>query len=236
MRFGLPSGAGDQLRELLVALEREPDPPTTARSPAEALDAHLADSLSGLELDELGRARRIADIGSGAGFPGLALAVALPDARVDLIDSQSRKTAVSDRLLQAGKLANARSITARAEDWAGVPPPLGGREAYVAVTARALAPLAVLAEYASPLLAEGGVLVAWKGSRDEHEERAAAAAAQRLAMELVEVRRVQPFEAARNRHLHLWRKAGPTPEGLPRRAGMARKRPFGGGDGGSAPN
>jgi 16S rRNA (guanine527-N7)-methyltransferase len=224
------------LLELLLALEREPDPPTTARSPEEALDAHLADSLSGLEYEELARARRIADIGSGAGFPGLALAAALPDARVDLIDSQSRKTAVSDRLLQAARLGNARSITTRAEDWARVPPPLGGREAYDAVTARALAPLAVLAEYASPLLAGGGVLVAWKGARDEHEERAAETVAERLAMRAVEVRRVQPFKGARNRHLHLLRKAGPTPEGLPRRAGMARKRPPGGGGGGSAPN
>lgn len=155
---------------------------------------------------------------------------------MDLIDSQSRKTAVSDRLLQAARLGNARSITSRAEDWARVPPPLGGREAYDAVTARALAPLAVLAEYASPLLAGGGVLVAWKGARDEHEERAAKAAAGRLGMQVVEVRRVQPFEAARHRHLHLLSKAGPTPEGLPRRAGMARKRPPGGGRGGSAPN
>jgi 16S rRNA (guanine527-N7)-methyltransferase len=221
---------------LLLALEREPDPPTTARRPEQALDAHLADSLSGLEFEQLGQARRIADIGSGAGFPGLALAAALPEARVDMIDSQSRKTAVSDRLLQAASLGNARSITARAEDWARVPPPLGGREAYDAVTARALAPLDVLAEYASPLLAEGGVLVAWKGARDEHEERAAEAAAERLGMQVVEVRRVQPFEAARNRHLHLLRKAGPTPEELPRRAGMARKRPPGGGGDGSPPN
>lgn len=222
--------------ELLLALEREPDPPTTARSPEEALDAHLADSLSGLEYEQLGLARRIADIGSGAGFPGLALAAALPGARVDLIDSQSRKTAVSDRLLQAARLGNARSITTRAEDWARVPPPLGGREAYDAVTARALGPLDVLAEYASPLLAEGGVLVAWKGARDEHEERAAEAAAERLAMQVVEVRRVRPFQAARNRHLHLLRKAGPTPAGLPRRAGIARKRPPGEGGGRSAPN
>lgn len=217
----------DQLLELLQALAREPDPPTTARSGSEALDTHVADSLSGLVFDELAAAGHIADIGSGAGFPGLVLAAALPGARVDMIESQSRKTAVSDRLLQAGRLANARSVTARAEDWALRPPPLGGREAYDAVTARALAPLAVIAEYAAPLLAAEGVLVAWKGGRDEDEERALAAAAPRLAMELVEVRRVEPFAGARRRHLHLLRKVGPTPDGLPRRAGLAAKRPFG---------
>jgi 16S rRNA (guanine527-N7)-methyltransferase len=217
----------DQLAGLLEALECEPDPPTTARSGPEALDTHVADSLSGLELDELARARRIADLGSGAGFPGLALAAALPAARVDLIDSQSRKTAVIDRLLQAALLSNARSVTARVEDWARQPAPVGGREAYDAVTARALAPLLVLAEYASPLLAFGGVLVAWKGARDEAEEHALGEAAERLGMEPVEVRPVQPFPTARHRHLHLVRKEGPTPDGLPRRAGMARKRPAG---------
>jgi 16S rRNA (guanine527-N7)-methyltransferase len=186
----------------------------------------VADSLSALVLDELGRARRIADLGSGAGFPGLVLAAALPAAGVDLIDSQSRKTAVIDRLLQAALIANARSITARVEDWARQPAPAGGREVYDAVTARALAPLAALAEYASPLLREGGVLVAWKGARDQAEERALEAAAARLAMELEQVRPVQPFPASHSRHLHLLRKSGPTPDGLPRRVGMARKRPI----------
>ena len=215
-----------QLRELLAALEREPDPPTTARRPEQALDTHVADALSALELEDVACARRIADLGSGAGFPGLVLAVALPGAHVDLIESQSRKTAVSDRLLQAAKLSNARSVAARAEDWATRPPPLGGRGAYDLVTARALAPLAVLAEYASPLLEEGGALVTWKGARDQVEERELAAAAGPLAMRPAEIRRVQPFAGARNRHLHLLRKSGPTPEGLPRRAGMARKRAF----------
>lgn len=213
----------------MSALEREPAPPTTAGAAERALYTHVADSLSGLEVEALGRARRIADLGSGAGFPGLVLAIALPAAQVDLVESQTRKIAVSDRLLQAARLDNARSVTTRAEDWAKSPPPLGGRESYDAVTARALAPLAVLAEYASPLLAKGGVLVAWKGARDHEEEAAAEAAAPPLSMELEEVRRVRPFEGAERRHLHLLRKAGATPAGLPRRAGMARKRPFRGG-------
>jgi len=213
----------------LSALEREPAPPTTAVAAEQALCTHVADSLSGLEVEALGRARRIADLGSGAGFPGLVLAIALPAAQVDLVESQTRKTSVSDRLLQAARLGNARSVTTRAEDWAKSPPPLGGRESYDAVTARAVAPLAVLAEYASPLLAEGGVLVAWKGARDHEEEAAAEAAAPALSMEPREVHRVRPFEGAERRHLHVLRKAGATPPGLPRRVGMARKRPFRGG-------
>ena len=188
----------------------------------------MADSLSGLEVPELARARRIADIGAGAGFPGLALAVALPQAQVDLVESAGRKTAVVDRLIQAGEVSNARSITTRAEELGRVPAALGGgRDAYDAVTARAVAPLAVLVEYAAPLLREGGVLVAWKGARDAGEEGAGAAAAAELGMAVAEVLSVKPFPSSENRHLHVMRKISPTPTGFPRRPGMARKRPLG---------
>jgi 16S rRNA (guanine527-N7)-methyltransferase len=217
----LPPAAADRFADLLAALEAEPDPPTTVRG-ADAADRHLADSLTGLEVEALAGARRIADLGSGAGFPGLALAVALPEAQVDLIEATARKCEVITRLAAAGGIANARAIPERAEDWAGGE----GREAYDAVTARALAPLSVIAEYASPLLREGGALVAWKGSRNEDEEAQGAAAASKLGLSEPEVRRVEPFEGAANRHLHIFRKVGATPAGVPRRPGMARKRPL----------
>jgi 16S rRNA (guanine527-N7)-methyltransferase len=185
------------------------------------------DSLSGLEVAELSSARRIADMGAGAGFPGLVLALALPRAQVDLIESAGRKTAVMDRLMQAAEIRNARSITARVEDYARVAPALGGgREAYDAVTARAVGPLAVLVEYASPLLRTDGVLVAWKGARDDAEEAAGAAAAEKVGMAVGGVLAVRPYERSENRHLHVFRKVAPTPPRFPRRAGMARKRPL----------
>jgi 16S rRNA (guanine527-N7)-methyltransferase len=186
----------------------------------------VADSLSAMELEELRDARRIADLGSGAGFPGLVLAVALPEAQVDLVESQGRKTAVIDRLIQAADVTNARSVTARAEEWARNAPPLGGREAYDVVTARAVAPLAVLVEYAAPLLREGGVLIAWKGARDAAEEAAASEAAGRLGLRVRGVVRAEPFVGARNRHLHVLVKVAATPDGFPRRTGVARKRPL----------
>jgi 16S rRNA (guanine527-N7)-methyltransferase len=197
--------------------------------PERARDVHVADSLSGLEVEDLARARRIADVGAGAGFPGLVLAIALPAARVDLIESAGRKAAVIDRLIQAAKVSNARSVVARAEDWARLPVGLGGgREAYDAVTARAVAPLPVLVEYAAPLLQPSGVLVAWKGARAADEERLGKRAADEVGLALEEVLRVEPFEGARDRHLHVYRKVGETPERFPRRAGMAVKRPLGG--------
>jgi 16S rRNA (guanine527-N7)-methyltransferase len=227
-RHRLGAGAGIQIERILEALAAEPDPHTSVSEPQAALEVHVADSLSGLEVPELARARRIADIGAGAGFPGLALAVALPQAQVDLVESPGRKTAVVDRLIQAGEVSNARSITTRAEELGGVPAALGGgREAYDAVTVRALGPLSLLAEYAAPLLRLGGVLVAWKGARDADEEAAGAAAAAELGMAVDEVLSVKPFPSSENRHLHVIRKISPTPAGFPRRPGMARKRPLG---------
>jgi 16S rRNA (guanine527-N7)-methyltransferase len=226
-RYGLPEGAIGQLTRLLEALAAEPDPHTTVSEPEAALETHVADSLSGLTVPELRKMRRLADVGAGPGFPGLVLALANPQAQVDLIESAGRKAAVADRLLQAAQITNARTVKTRAEEWGAVTPVLGGGAGvYDAVSARAVAALPVLVEYAAPLLSMGGVLVAWKGARDAAEEAAAKVAAERLRMAVREVERVVPFEGAVNRHLHVFEKEGPTPEGFPRRPGMARKRPL----------
>ena len=221
-RFRLPDATVPRLVALLTALAAEPDPHTTV-GPEEALDVHIADSLSGLEVPELRSARTIADVGAGAGFPGLPLAVALSDARVDLIESARRKTAVIDRLIAAAEILNARSITVRVEEAAAGE----GREAYDAVTARAVGPLPVLVEYAAPLLVSGGMLVAWKGARDVAEDSAGAAAAAEVGLERREPVAVEPYSGSRNRHLHVYRKIAPTPHRFPRRTGMAAKRPLG---------
>ena len=227
VRHRLGPAATGQIERVLEALAGEPDPHTTVSEPQAALEVHFADALSGLEVPELAGARRIADMGAGAGFPGLALAVALPQAQVDLVESAGRKTAVIDRLIQAGDVGNARSITTRVEELGRVPAALGGgREAYDAVTARAVGSLALLAEYAAPLLREGGVLVAWKGARDPSEEAAGAAAAAQLGMDVGDVVAVRPYPSSENRHLHVFRKVSATPARFPRRAGMARKRPL----------
>ncbi len=227
-RYRLPEPAVGQLVRLLEALAAEPDPHTTISEPRAAVEAHVADSLSGLEVPELRKARRLADVGAGAGFPGLVLAVANPQAQVDLIEAAGRKTAVIIRLLQAAQIANARALKARAEEWGAALPALGGGAgAYDAVTARAVGALPLVLEYAAPLLRVGGVLVAWKGGRDAAEEDGAALASERLRMALKGVERVVPFDSARDRHLHVYEKAGETPHGFPRRPGMARKRPLG---------
>ena len=197
--------------------------PSTVREADSTWRVHIADSLSGLCFKELARARRIADLGSGAGFPGLPLAAVLREARVDLVESSGRKCEFIERVVASADLGRAHVVCERAETLAGGE----GREAYDAVTARALGRLSTIAELASPLLAEGGALVAWKGRRDVEEEAELARASQELAMTMIEVRPVGPYAGSRHRHLHLLQKTGPTPEGLPRRPGLAKKRPRG---------
>lgn len=211
------------ITRVLELLEIERASVSSVTDPQRAWRVHVADSLTGLEFEQLREASRIADIGSGAGFPGLVLAVALPKAQVDLIESVGRKCAFIQRAIDDAGIANARVINARSEDLAGGE----GRESYAAVTARAVGRLSTLAELASPLLEGNGVLVAWKGKRDPDEESQLANAADRLAMHLEQTIHVGPFAGSEHRHLHLIRKHGPTPANLPRRAGMAKKRPYG---------
>jgi 16S rRNA (guanine527-N7)-methyltransferase len=219
-QHALPPEAPGQLAVLLELVEAEPSSISAVKDPAEGVDLHVADSLVALELPEVRRARKIADLGSGGGFPGLVLAIALPHAHVALIESVGRKVAFMQGATEQLELPNATPIQARAEEWAQ------GIGAHDLVTARALAPLAVLVEYAAPLLVVGGSLVAWKGAPDATEEADARAAAAALGLSAPSARPVRPFATAQHRNLYLSSKLSPTPSGYPRRAGMARKRPI----------
>src|SRR5439155_453050 len=148
-----------------------------------AVDVHVADSLAGLELEEVRVARSIADVGSGAGFPGLVLAIARSDSEVSLIESQARRCMFLERAVAETGIANAAVVCTRAEEWEG------GNGRHDLVVARALAPLPVVLEYASPLLAVGGWLVDWRGARAPAQEREAAVAASELGKKATAVNR-----------------------------------------------
>lgn len=211
-----------EMEPFLELLAAYPASLSSVRDPVAARETHLADSLSGLELPVVREASRAVDIGSGGGFPGIPLAKALPQVRFTLIDSVGRKTEFLERAVDLLGLESVEVLTTRSEDLAAGE----GREAFDLALARAVGPLSVLAELASPLLSEGGSLVAWKGSREEAEEERVGRLTDRLAMEVDQVLPIRPFPGSRTRHLYVLRKSGPTPSGLPRRAGMARKRPL----------
>lgn len=220
-RYGLTEGTVERLRLLADLLVRDPLAPTSVRNLAKVIDDHVADSLVALELEAVRAAQEVADVGSGAGLPGLPLAVARPEACFALVESALRKCAFIERAARECDVGNARAVNARAETW---PEGLGR---FDLVTARALAPLSVVAEYAAPLLRIGGSAVVWRGRREPADEAAAAAACRQLGLEVGEIRAVRPYPTAEHRHLHLMSKVMETPSGFPRRPGMAVKRPLG---------
>lgn len=217
----LPAAAPAQLDELLRLVQESPHSLTAVRDPVEGVEVHVADSLAGLRIPEVRAAGRLADLGAGAGFPGLVLAVALPNTAVVLVESVGKKAGFLEEAVDHLGLTNAEVVGDRAEGWGS------GLGTCDVVTARALASLDVLLEYAAPLLVDGGLLVAWKGRRDAEEEAGALTAAGILGMQVPEVL-VADGPAGSQRHLYLSRKVRETPAGYPRREGMARKRPLGG--------
>jgi len=220
-RYGLDDRTFARLTGLAQRLQDDERAPTALREPSQVLTHHIADSVVGLELDQVRGAQAVADIGSGAGLPGAALAASLPDAAVTLVEARRDRCSFLVSMLGSIELANARVVCARAEQWQA------GLLASDLVVARAVALQPVVLEYAAPLLALGGTLVEWRGSRDREEERGGDRAAGTLGLRRVEVRRVEPFPGARERHLHVFEKVAPTPAGFPRRAGVAARKPLG---------
>lgn len=218
---GLDPAATAKLRGILIGLSA-PEAPTAVSDPEEGVDIHLADALTAFDLDLFGTVGRVADIGSGCGIPGLVLAACLPSAEVMLVESIGRKCDFIDGLAARCGITNAKAIRSRAEEWSD------GLGSCDVVTARALAPLPVLLEYAAPLLVNGGSLVAWKGAPDTTELSAGREAARELGMGDPMLIPAAPWPQSANRHLVVSSKTEATPDRFPRRAGMAVKRPLGG--------
>jgi 16S rRNA (guanine527-N7)-methyltransferase len=222
-RWVLPRDAAGRYERLLRFLAGDPSAPSSVTDPRRAVDVHVADSLSGFQVEGFRSLESVVDIGSGAGFPGLVLAIAMSGTRFDLVEASNRKCVFLERAVSAVGLENVDVVCCRAEEWAAG----AGAGAYAGAAVRAVGRLATLVEYAAPLLEIGGKLVAWKGRRDREEEHEGERAAAMLGMRQIGVEWVGPFAGSRNRHLHVYEKVAACPPGYPRRAGMARKRPRG---------
>ncbi len=222
VRHRLAPPARMSLARILEILAADPAAPTAVRDPERAVDVHLADSLSALELSCVADARAIADLGAGAGFPGAVLACALRHADVALVESSARKCAFLEKLCVEAAIPGATVVHARVEEWRE------GTATRDLVVARALATLAVICEYAAPLLQVGGALVAWKGVVPAAEAQAGVRAADVLGLEAGEVVRTEPYAGSVAHHLYVYRKVRETPPRFPRRPGVAARRPLGG--------
>ncbi len=214
-----------QAERMLVLVElilQAPFNLTAIRDPAVARQKHLVDSLGLLPWIGPGPGR-LADLGSGAGLPGIPLGVSRPDLDVFLVESVHKKAAFLERAVDELGLGNVRVVTARAEDLGQDP---AWRESLDWVVARAVAPLRVLVEYALPLCRVGGRLVAAKGPGVGEEVSAAGRAIQLLGGRWGPVTAVQIPGLGEQRTVACVDKVRPTPARWPRRAGTPARRPL----------
>lgn len=189
--------------------------------PAEAIDRNYLDCAAVLAGD-FPSVERAVDVGSGAGFPGVPLAILLPDTHFVLIDALAKRVEFLKGVIDALGL-NAEALHLRAEDAARKDEL---REAFDLATARAVAPMNVLSEYLLPFVRVGGWALALKGPGLEDELNQAEVAIATLGGRL---ERVQPLPIPGRDwdHRAAWiAKAAPTPEKYPRRSGVVEKRPL----------
>ena len=196
---------------------------TGVRDPEEIERIHFLDSLSLLTLKAVMHARRLADVGSGGGLPGLVLAVARPAMAVTTVESQRKKCGHIQRAADALGLGNVTVCCSRVEDFARST----GRGAFDVVVSRAVAALPVVAEYSLPLLRVGGQMLAMKGSISDQERTLAISALGILGAGRLEAIRLEPFEGSFGRWVYVAQKERETPDAFPRRAGVPARRPLG---------
>lgn len=191
----------------------------------ELLDRHLMDSLTVLKTGLLSECRTLIDVGTGAGFPGMALALARPDLRVTLLDSQQKRLRFLEEVCRQTGAETVRLIHARAEDGARK---AELRDRFDIAAARALAPLNVLCEYLMPYVRPGGRALCWKGPGLREEAEAGRRAAFLLGGKMEEPLSA-PVQGRDWDHVILpILKTGATPKIYPRRAGTPKSRPLGG--------
>ncbi len=197
---------------------------TSIVEPQEIVIKHFLDSLSVYQvLSDLPPDLTLIDVGSGAGFPGLPLKIALSDLRLTLLEATGKKTAFLDHIVQVLNLTGVTVLTARAEE-AGRRP--DQRERYDAAVARAVAPLPVLAEYTLPLVKVGGRVIVQKGQHPAAEIKAAANALGILGGKVSQTLTVRVPGLDAERHVVVIQKNKVTPPQYPRRPGLPAKKPI----------
>lgn len=179
---------------------------------------HIEDSLTGLnELNEAPQGK-YADIGCGAGYPGIPLAVTSGRETL-LVDSVRKKTDILDEIIEELNLTNISTYHGRIEDLAREQP-----SSFAVVSARALSQLSILMEFASPLLIKGGYLICYKSNLSEEELNKAISLEEKLGMKLISRRDFDLYD--KHRCIVVFKKISKPSISLPRKTGFAQKKPL----------
>ena len=188
-------------------------------------EKHLWDSLAGLvglDLKQSEEILKVIDIGAGAGFPGIAIAIAKPQWRVTLLDATRKKVRFLDTLISDLALENVTTLTGRAEA-------VGQqfhREAYALASVRAVGSASVCAEYAVPLLKTGGLAILYRGNWSDEESAALTLAADELGSTIESIEQLSTPLSHSVRHCVYLRKRSPTPASYPRAVGIPTQQPL----------
>ena len=194
---------------------------TAIKDPLEFEEKNLIDSLSVACFPEFVASKNVIDVGTGAGLPGIPLAIISPEKEFLLLDSVGKKLKIVDLIIKELGLTNVQTLHARAEDPAHK---ALYRETFDFLVARALANMSVLSEYCIPYVKVGGWFVAYKTKAAEEEIQQAANAIELLGGNM---REMTKDEAGDTDHVLVWiEKVKKTPSTYPRKAGLPSKNPL----------
>ena len=192
---------------------------TAITEPDQVAKLHLLDCLSILAVKDL-KGKKMVDVGCGAGFPGVPVAIACPDAKVTLLDSLAKRMNWLETVLPQIGVKNAECITARAEEAVAT-----RRESYDYATSRAVARLNILLELTAPYVKVGGKVLALKGAAAKEELEEAKSAISKLGLKLEEVREF-PVDDGTSHAVIVLRKVAATPAKYPRRFAKIKQNPL----------
>lgn len=189
----------------------------------EVVEKHFLDSLSLVQIENLTERKKIIDIGTGAGFPGIPLKIMFPELKVTLADSLNKRIVFLQDVIRQLGLKDIDAVHGRAEDLSRNPE---YRETYDLCVSRAVANLSTLSEYCLPFISTGGIFIPYKSSDIDSEVSDAKKAVFLLGGEIEKILKFDLTDSSIHRSLIVINKVRKTPKAYPRKAGMPSKNPL----------
>lgn len=196
---------------------------TAIEDPVDVVDKHFIDSVLTMKVSGSLAGKRLIDVGTGAGFPGVPLKIMAPELSLCLFDSLQKRINFLTELCSSLDFSGVEMVHGRAEEFGRNS---DYREQYDLATARAVAKLPVLAELCLPFVKVGGVFIALKGPELEQELNESKKALQEMGGKIMRVENIKLGHDQYERNLVVVEKMKPTPKKYPRKAGTPQKSPI----------